>query len=811
MPERPPSDLKRVTAQYHAAVQNLTENALTDLQGRWQGVQATLDLKIKRLTDAIAAAQARGETVNVAWLTQARRLEQLRQAVQGDVSAFADGAADIVQQSVSGAVDLGQAAAQAALSATVPPGVNYTFGVPPSDVTEELAGALQPGAPLTSLFGQLGSQVAAFAQQALFTGVALGEGPRQIAQRLTWATNMAPRRAEVIARTETLRAWRHAQFANYQANRDVVQQWMWAADFGPRCCGACIAMDGTFHNVDTELDDHICGRCSAIPITRSWAEILSDAGMSQDQIDALGLTETSGMAWAQSRESGEHWLSRQSTEVQNQILGPAKAEAWRQQAFPLERVVGVVHDPQWGSSIQERSLKQMGLDAQKWLRAARQNGAASSIADEEALAAAHAESSVTVAAEQRAEQVAQAKAAADEWYAAIARSIDAGRAGGLTAEEAKAAANEWYTQVTSQLRPGGLSVEDVARAMEQRFGLVANPDEEGVQPARSKAETIDRILGTQPAAEATAAETVDVNQFQDVLQSAQARVDEVRQQWDDAKAANPDFRTQDMPEVQQALYDLAKAQAIVDAANGGRGAIIYAHSYADPFGAMENLNAATERMFGRALSRDELGALVGAPEGAYVNIQGFDSGGDGLSINLHGPSYDPMGSGWQQTEYDADRYLLSDGRGGWVMLNSNFGVREDLQGSGVGAQIFSDEARQLSDLGVRYIETNAAGAGNMGDESEPLTANGFYTWPRFGYLGHLPEYSRELLQDAAATGDVPAKWARYTTIQQLMRSSEGRAWWKSYGTELDGLRFDLRPDSLSMRILDAYLREKGLK
>jgi hypothetical protein len=205
--------------------------------------------------------------------------------------------------------------------------------------------------------------------------------------------------------------------------------------------------------------------------------------------------------------------------------------------------------------------------------------------------------------------------------------------------------------------------------------------------------------------------------------------------------------------------------------------------------------------------------MVGAPEGAIVTYSG--NAESGWIIHLHGPSWDINEGGFAadlKVEYNADRYLLPTGRGGnYYMNNQGFLIHDEFKNQGLGAQIFSDEVQQLSQFpNIKYIETHAAGngAGELGVKD--LTSdNGYYTWPRFGYTGKIDDFSLERLAKDAANGDVPAAWAKYTSIQQLMRTPEGRAWWQAFGNELD-LRFDLKPGSLSRRILNAYLKEKGL-
>lgn len=471
-PEQRQQTIRQMQRHFHDQIGARTESAVADLNTRWQSVRATLDEQIAQLTIAMRKAQDAGDSTDLAWLTRARELAELKASVMGNVGDFANEAAALSGDAMYDALDLGQGAAQALLSASVPPGLGVTFGVPPSDVLDAAAGALQPGSPLQDVFDSFASDAWQFAQQALFTAIALGDSAAETAERLEWATNMPLQRAMVIARTELHRAWRGAQIANYRANNDVVQGWMWACDFGPRSCGACIALDGTTHTLDEDFDDHICGRCSALPITLPWSQILGDAGMSQQQIADLGLTgagETSAASWAglaeggvfRTRETGAEWFARQDAETQNRILGPAAAQAWRAGDVTLDDFVGYKESATWGTSIYQKSLKEMDLDASAYLAETRANGTDSVVGG-----AVTPDTNVQPLTPDQFQQqqadalndpaaIAARKAAADTWYADVQRQID-GITSGTVDDWADAhhGLDAWHDQVQSAIAAG---------------------------------------------------------------------------------------------------------------------------------------------------------------------------------------------------------------------------------------------------------------------------------------------------------------------------------------------------------------------
>jgi len=221
----------------------------------------------------------------------------------------------------------------------------------------------------------------------------------------------------------------------------------------------------------------------------------------------------------------------------------------------------------------------------------------------------------------------------------------------------------------------------------------------------------------------------------------------------------------------------------------------------------KNLAESSRILFGRELSPSELGSLVGAPDGSYVT---YSSGGGGIiQIKLYGPSWDPANPfNLEKAEYSAQRILYRDEDGRLVIGNTVNAVRDDLQGQGIGADIFVDQVQSAAKLGVDEIHTFAAGGGIGTTGFQQGAEVGYYVWPRFGYIGKLPLESRQALRAAADTGQIPQEWANFRTIQQLMQTQAGRDWWKINGDSLD-LTFNLKPNSLSMRLLKQYLAEKG--
>lgn len=308
-----------------------------------------IDARMQTLWKAVEARLASNEAIPVEWVLEHMRMYSIEQLISGNIDsygAYAQHLALLLQQE---GVKLGSAAAQALLSATVPPGIAFSFGIPSQDALAQFIGATKAGSPLAALFDGFGAEAAQSVKQTLLTGLTLGHNPREVAVSVAQDLNVSQWRAQTIARTEMNRAYRGATLENYRANSDVVGQWRWTCSLSARTCAACLAMDGELFDLDEELDDHPCGRCFAVPVTKSWSDILGDSVDTSDIPDG---------SIADDMPTGADWLANQSEDVQRDILGKSGYAAY-QNGTPLKDFVTITHDSTWGKSIQQTSVKEL--------------------------------------------------------------------------------------------------------------------------------------------------------------------------------------------------------------------------------------------------------------------------------------------------------------------------------------------------------------------------------------------------------------------------------------------------------------------
>ena len=205
----------------------------------------------------------------------------------------------------------------------------------PVEAIKAMLGFLTPGSALYERLSYLAPGVAQAVADAIIQGVALGWNPRKIAAMVQQAFGGGLTDALRFVRTAQIWAFRESNRANMLANSDVVEGWFWNAELGdPRTCASCIAKHGSFHPLSERLEDHHCGRCTAIPKVRGFESPLIEA-------------------------SGEAWFIRQSETFQRSVLGKSKYEAWKANQFEFSQLSQPYDDPVYGRMFSEASLKEL--------------------------------------------------------------------------------------------------------------------------------------------------------------------------------------------------------------------------------------------------------------------------------------------------------------------------------------------------------------------------------------------------------------------------------------------------------------------
>lgn len=146
--------------------------------------------------------------------------------------------------------------------------------------------ALRAKQQITATTWPISEEATEAIRRALIRGVVAGDNPRTVAREMVKRTegefNGGLARAQNVARTEMLDAYRDTSAHVHDANRDVLDGWTWAATLDPRTCPSCWGMHGTHHPLTQPGPwDHQSGRCARLPKLKSWREL----GIDLDELD----------------------------------------------------------------------------------------------------------------------------------------------------------------------------------------------------------------------------------------------------------------------------------------------------------------------------------------------------------------------------------------------------------------------------------------------------------------------------------------------------------------------------------------------
>ena len=180
--------------------------------------------------------------------------------------------------------------------------------------------------------------------------------------------------------------------------------------------------------------------------------------------------------------------------------------------------------------------------------------------------------------------------------------------------------------------------------------------------------------------------------------------------------------------------------------------------------------------------------LVGAPSNASITIEpGIQSNAGGIGVTITSPDYRSV------------RVVGVDKDGSRYIENVNFYVK--TPGQGLGTKVLADQVANAQAMGFTKIKTFAAGSGpNSFYAMDWDGENGYYTWPRLGFDGNIPD---------TVARKLPPEFKGAKRVSDLMATTGGREWWKLNG-EATEMEFDLTPGSESTKTLAEYLNTKKL-
>lgn len=248
--------------------------------------------------------------------------EQTQAAVAGDLPGLVQSAATQHTQ---------------LLAAQLPPGYKLPAAIyDPAAVSVMVARTTQQ---ITALTWPLNAEAQAAMRAALIRGMAVGDNPRRAAadmlNRVQGVFDGGRARAENIARTEMISAYREAAQQREKLTPDVLQGWVWVCALTERSCISCVSMHGQEFPPDEPGPlDHPSGRCARAPVTKTWKEL------------GINIEEPPRPA----AETGVEWFEKQPEAVQRKIMGPKRYDAYKAGDYPPGLWSVRRENPEWRPS-----------------------------------------------------------------------------------------------------------------------------------------------------------------------------------------------------------------------------------------------------------------------------------------------------------------------------------------------------------------------------------------------------------------------------------------------------------------------------
>jgi SPP1 gp7 family putative phage head morphogenesis protein len=321
-----PGRVQQALEEFRRQVLKQEALQMREMAQRWLEVTNRLEAQIQALAFEAVALRAKGQSLSRSKLYQMERYRDLLAQARAESTKYQAWAADLIAAKQRELAKLGIESTQALIRASYleAGAAAVNFNLLPVEAIEAMIGYATNGSPLYDLLVAGYPDSIEALTQSLISAIARGANPRQTAREMAKAMDGELQRALVIARTEQLRAFRTAATEQMKAS-GVVEGWIWRSALQDRTCLACLAMDGTEHTLDEELDDHPNGRCFKQPIV-------------------TGLTPVQA-------QSGADWFAQQPAELQRTMMGDQRFEAWQQGQIQFSDLVTRKHSEEWGSHV----------------------------------------------------------------------------------------------------------------------------------------------------------------------------------------------------------------------------------------------------------------------------------------------------------------------------------------------------------------------------------------------------------------------------------------------------------------------------
>jgi len=231
--------------------------------------------------------------------------------------------------------------------------VAYEFNtVPPQLVRSIVESRPMQGELLNDWFNGLSRARQRGISRVVSDGLVNGRSVQGIAREARTVLGTTQRHAETIVRTSVNHVSSHARDEAYKANDDIVQGVQYVAMLDARTTDICMSLDGQVFKVNEGPRPpmhHQC-RSTTVPILKPWNDI---PGVDASRMPERTRRTLDGSIPAST--SYNDWLKTQPVSVQNEALGPGRAELFRAGKISTQDLVDRNYRPLTLEQLRARS------------------------------------------------------------------------------------------------------------------------------------------------------------------------------------------------------------------------------------------------------------------------------------------------------------------------------------------------------------------------------------------------------------------------------------------------------------------------
>ncbi len=329
----PDSSMIGLARANKAAILAQEEDAMREMAKRWLQIEKVVQDDLEFLAMKAAEMKANGQVVNQAIALRMDRMTRVLYQIRSETGKYVTWADEFITNYQGYLAEQGLEHATAAILMNLNEyGLTVTFDRLNVGAIKNMIGFAGDGSPLSTYLQNVHGSAANGMLDALINGVAQGLNSKKIAMNMADGLGIGLQKAMNTARTETMRAYRSAALMQYDAS-GIVAGYKRVSARDSDVCPGCLFTDGQYYEDLMQFDEHNEGRCSLVPVLKNVPE----------------------PTW----QSSTDWFANQSSDVQEQILGSGRFEAWKN-GTPLEAMVKKVSGPVWGGAFVPTPVNELG-------------------------------------------------------------------------------------------------------------------------------------------------------------------------------------------------------------------------------------------------------------------------------------------------------------------------------------------------------------------------------------------------------------------------------------------------------------------